>query len=227
MEGYAPERAANRGELIRARRDQPTPVRRGNIPTKVAGKLRPLGLPAADDKHGQDVVRLLLERSSAPLCKARAHGFRPRRACHTALRARQKGWTGTQGFLEIDLQGYCTTIDHARRLKLWEKRREDAPVLALSRAMGKAGYVEEWPYHTTYRGPPQGGLGSPMLAHRYLHAFDACLAQKKQAFAQGKQRRQTLRQRSEAKLRALSEKPQRLEASAPLDPDDRRLCSVR
>jgi len=62
MDGYSPERAANLVELIRERRYKPKPVRRHNIPTKVAGKMRPLGIPSADDKLVQEVVRMLLER---------------------------------------------------------------------------------------------------------------------------------------------------------------------
>ena len=46
MDGYSPERAANLVELIRERRYKPKPVRRATIPTKVAGKMRPLGLPS-------------------------------------------------------------------------------------------------------------------------------------------------------------------------------------
>ena len=46
MDGYSPKRAANLVELIRERRYKPNPVRRVHIPTKVAEKKRPLGLPS-------------------------------------------------------------------------------------------------------------------------------------------------------------------------------------
>ena len=54
MDGYSPERAANLVELIREKRYKPKPVRRTNIPTKAAGKMRPLGIPSADDKLVDD-----------------------------------------------------------------------------------------------------------------------------------------------------------------------------
>ena len=67
MDGYSPERGANLVELIREGRYKPKPVRRHRIPTKVAGKMRPLGIPSADDKLVQEVVRMILERIYEPL----------------------------------------------------------------------------------------------------------------------------------------------------------------
>src|SRR5215471_13451395 len=44
---------------------------------------------------------------------------------------------------------------------LLEKRIEDTQFLDLIRDMLEAGYVEEWQYHKTYSGTPQGGVVSP------------------------------------------------------------------
>src|SRR5215472_16130954 len=46
-------------------------------------------------------------------------------------------------------------------MKLLEKRIEDSQFLDLIRGMLKAGYVEDWQFHKTYSGTPQGGMVSP------------------------------------------------------------------
>ena len=38
--------------------------------------------------------------------------------------------------------------------------------------MLRAGYIEDWTYHRTYSGTPQGGVISPILANVYLHELD-------------------------------------------------------
>ena len=35
-----------------------------------------------------------------------------------------------------------------------------------------AGYIENWTFHNTYSGTPQGGIISPILANIYLDKFD-------------------------------------------------------
>jgi retron-type reverse transcriptase len=158
MDGFSPERAANLVELIREKRYKPKPVRRAKIPTKVAGKKRPLGLPSADDKLVQEVVRLILERIYEPLFKDSSHGFRPKRSCHTALAPMTRTWTGTKWFIDIDIRGYFDNINRDILMKVLEKRIEDTQFLDLIRDMLKAGYVEDWQYHKTYSGTPQGGI---------------------------------------------------------------------
>lgn len=48
----------------------------------------------------------------------------------------------------------------------------DEKVLNLIKRFLKAGYMEDWKYHKTYSGTPQGGVLSPLLANIFLHQLD-------------------------------------------------------
>ena len=75
-------------------------------------------------------------------------------------------------FIEGDIKGFFDNIDHQVLPVLIGKKIKDARLIQLVQKMLKAGYMEDWKYHDTISGTPQGGIISPLLANIYLHELD-------------------------------------------------------
>lgn len=208
-------------DLIAKMRDesyQPKPSRRTYITKKDGKRKRPLGIPAFIDKLVQEVIRMILEAIYEGSFENCSHGFRHDRSCHTALDQIQTRFTGAKWFIEGDIKGFFDNIHHDILIDILKERISDDRFIRLIRKFLKAGYIEDWVYHKTYSGTPQGGIISPILANIYLDKLDKYMQEYIQKFNKGKDRKRNPEYRKlETKRRNLVEKLKKAKSKADKD----------
>ena len=187
IDGMSLKRIDNLIASLKSESYHPAPARRKYIPKK-NGKKRPLGIPSFDDKLLQEVIRMILESIYEGHFEETSHGFRPNRSCHTALACIQKYYTGCKWFIEGDIEAFFDMINHDVLINILAERINDARFLRLIRKFLNAGYMEEWQFHKTYSGTPQGGIISPILANVYLDKLDKYMEEYAEKFSIGVRR---------------------------------------
>jgi len=157
---------------LKDRSYQPRPLRRVHIP-KGDGSTRPLGIPAVRDRVAQEVLRLLLSPLFERIFHDDSYGFRPARNCHQAvarvLELHRQGYTHV---LDADIKGFFDNIPHTVIMAGVAAEVADGNILQIVERFLKAGVMEEGVFQPTWKGTPQGGVISPLLANIALNSLD-------------------------------------------------------
>lgn len=149
----------------------PMPVKRVYIEKPGSNKMRPLGIPALEDKLVQAGLVKILQAIYEQDFVDDSYGFRPGRGCHDALRALSQTLEKQpiNYIVEADIRGFFDNVDQDQLMAFMEHRIADKRVLRYIRRFLKAGIQEDGLFRASDRGTPQGGVISPLLANIYLH----------------------------------------------------------
>jgi group II intron reverse transcriptase/maturase len=134
--------------------------------------MRPLGIPATEDKLLQLAVKRLLEAIYEQDFLPCSYGYRPRVGARQAVDQLtvQLQFGGYHQVVEADIKSFFDNLSHEWLMRMLAERIDDQAILRLIKKWLKAGVLDtDGKVLRPEGGTPQGGIISPLLANVYLH----------------------------------------------------------
>ena len=171
MDGMSLERLKRLKKLVTSETYKFKKVKLTYIPAG-KGKRRPLGLPTANDKIVQEVMRIILETIYEPVFSETSFGFRKGLGCHHALSHVESKFRWVDHVIEGDIEQAYPTIDHHTLVNILKKRIDDPRFIRLIWKLLGCGVLDQERIIWSKTGVPQGSIVSPILANIYYHELD-------------------------------------------------------
>ena len=150
---------------------KPQEVKRVYIPKTGSKELRPLGIPAYEDRLVQGAMTDVLNEIYENIFLDCSYGFRPGRGCHQAIKKLDEiiMKKNINYVVDADIKGFFNNVNHEWLVKFLELTIQDPKYIQYIVRFLKSGIMEDMQHYESDKGTPQGGLISPVLANVYLH----------------------------------------------------------
>ena len=149
---------------------RPQPVRRTYIEKEGKNEIRPLGIPAYEDRLVQGVIASILDTIYHTKFYDFSYGFREGMNCHDAIKHLDNVLMGnTSWVVDADIKGFFDNVDHEWMMRFLAHDIGDKNLLRYIKRFLKSGVMDGGNFKETDSGVPQGGLCSPVMANVYLH----------------------------------------------------------
>lgn len=161
---------------------RPSPVKRVTI-AKPSGGFRELGIPTVLDRLIQQALLQVVQPIIDPGFSDSSYGFRPGRRAHDAvLQAQSYVESGKRIVVDVDLERFFDEVNHDILMDRFSRHIPDKAIGSLVRAYLNAGIVDHGIVQERYKGTPQGGPLSPLLANILLDEVDQELEKRGHCF---------------------------------------------